>query len=84
MNTKTKREKLQHSAATWISVGLATGVAVGTALGDTLFGLEIGLIGGGAITLAIESRRKKRGPLLVSLAIFALLWIVSLRVIQSS
>lgn len=80
MNPKIKFEDEEQRAALWIPVGMAIGVAIGGVLDDTAFGVAIGLIGGSAITLGIELKQKKRGPLLLGVALVALVWIVSLRV----
>ena len=83
MNHQT-RNRESGASGLWIGVGLATGIAVGFAVGDTTFGVAIGLIGGGAVTLAIEQRQKKRGPMLLITTVVALVGVVVLRIVESA
>ena len=82
MISHTKSDPAVRSDAIWIPFGFLLGTALGGYLDDTALGMSLGLIAGATVSTAIEYRQGKRSVVWPIVGGFALVWIVSLLMIE--
>ena len=82
MNSHTKSGPAVCPDAIWIPFGFVLGTALGGYLDDTALGMSLGLIAGATVSTAIEYRHGKRSVVWPIVGGFALVWIVSLLMIE--